>query len=179
MRKVIFGGASSLDNFFARPDGSVDWLTWDDEVGKIMADFWPRIDCIVMGRKTYEAAVAMGGGDGEMKNPYGNTDTYVFSRTLEPRSGDGFEIIRAEAGEFVAQLKQKDGKDICVLGGGDLASSLFEAGVIGEIGMNIQPVLLGSGIPAFFPMTRQVDLELTECRQLTTGSVYVTYKVKH
>jgi dihydrofolate reductase len=178
MRKVIFGGASSLDNFFARPDGSVDWLVWDDEVSRIMANFWPRIDCIVMGRKTYEVSLAMTSGD-EAKNPYGNIRTIVFSRTLEAGSASGVEIVNEDAGEFVRELKQQGGKDICILGGGDLASSLFEAGVIDEVGMNIQPVLLGAGIPAFYPMDRQVDLELIECRSLKSGSVYVTYRVKH
>jgi dihydrofolate reductase len=65
------------------------------------------------------------------------------------------------------------------MGGGDFAKSLFEADVIDEIGFNIQPVLLGSGIPLFHEMKRQIDLELLECRALKNGCVYVLYKVKH
>ena len=53
MRKVIFGGANSLDNYFAREDGSVDWLMWSDEAAKIMAEMWPRFDVMLMGRKTW------------------------------------------------------------------------------------------------------------------------------
>ncbi len=53
MRKVTFGGANSLDNFIARPDGAVDWLIWGDEAGEIMKGFWQNIDTIVMGRKTW------------------------------------------------------------------------------------------------------------------------------
>ena len=44
MRRVIFGGATSLDNLFARKDDSVDWLMWNDEVGEIMSEFWTTID---------------------------------------------------------------------------------------------------------------------------------------
>jgi dihydrofolate reductase len=52
MRKVTFGGASSLDGYFARKDDSVDWLMWSDEATTIIQDYWKTIDTIVMGRKT-------------------------------------------------------------------------------------------------------------------------------
>ena len=58
------------------------------------------------------------------------------------------------------------------------AKSLFEADLIDEVGLNIHPVLLGSGIPLFYEMPRQIDLELTECRQLSNGCVALTYQVK-
>ena len=60
MRKVVFGGANSLDNYFARKDDAVDWLMWSDEVGKIMADYFKTFDTVVMGRRTYEVALRMG-----------------------------------------------------------------------------------------------------------------------
>jgi dihydrofolate reductase len=181
MRKVIFGGANSLDNYIVREDGGMDWLIWSDEVTELMNEFWPRIDCIVMGRKTYEVAMASSPppDDGEdAANPYGDIKTYIFSRTLTPGTvKGGGEIVADDAGEFVGKLKQQPGKDICVMGGGDLARSLFEAGVIDEIGFNIHPVLLGSGVPMFHEMTRQIDLELLECKPMKSGCVYVSYRV--
>jgi dihydrofolate reductase len=75
-------------------------------------------------------------------------------------------------------LKKADGKDICVMGGGELARSLFEADLIDEIGFNIHPVLLGSGIPLFHELKRQIDLELLECKRFKNGCVYVSYRVK-
>lgn len=178
MRKVTFGGANSLDNYFARPDGSVDWLMWSDEAGEIMKDFWGKIDCIVMGRKTYDVAMQMTPKGKKIKNPYGDIKTYVFSRTLPPGEQNGVEIVEDDPGKFVAKLKNQKGKEICIMGGGDLARSLFEAGVIDEIGFNIHPVLLGSGIPLFYQMSRQIDLELIECRRMKNGCVYVLYRVK-
>ncbi len=65
------------------------------------------------------------------------------------------------------------------MGGGELAKSLFEAGVIDEIGFNIHPVLLGSGIPLFHEMTRQIELELLDCQTFKNGCVYVSYRVRH
>ena len=173
MRKVTFGGANSLDNYIARKDHAVDWLMWSDEASEIMKDYWKTIDTIVMGRKTYEVAAGSGGAS------FGSMKTYVFSRTVKKISGRGAEIISEDAAEFVRKLKAEEGKDICVMGGGELAKSLFEADLIDEIGFNIHPVLLGGGIPLFYEMKRQIDLELIECRQFKNGCVYVLYRVKN
>jgi dihydrofolate reductase len=64
------------------------------------------------------------------------------------------------------------------MGGGDFARTLLEGGVIDEIGFNIQPILLGSGIPLFREMKRQIDLEVLDCRRFKNGCVYVLYRVK-
>ncbi len=178
MRKVTFGGANSLDNFIARPDGAVDWLLWGAEAGEIMKGFWANVDTLVMGRKTFDVAMQMTPKGEKMKNPYGDMKTFVFSRTLPPGEQNGVEIVYDDPGEFVRDLKQKDGKEICIMGGGELALHLFEAGVIDEIGFNIHPVLLGQGVPLFHSMSRQIDLELVECRQFKNGCVYVLYRVK-
>jgi dihydrofolate reductase len=173
VRKVTFGGANSLDNYLARPDHEVDWLRWGDEAAAVMASFWKTIDTVLMGRKTFEVAVRKGQGRG-----YPGVKNYVFSRT--PRHVDGpVTFVSADAAQFVRDLKQQNGKDICLMGGSELARSLFEAGLIDEIGFNIHPILLGSGVPLFHPMSHQIDLELRECRAFKNGCVYVTYRVKH
>ncbi len=127
-----------------------------------------------MGRKTYNPAVEHSSG-----NPYKGVKTYVFSRTLEESKNEDVEIIRADAAEFVRNLRSEDGKNICVMGGGELAQSLFEAELIDEVSLNIHPVLLGSGIPLFHEMKHQVDLELVECRTLDKGCILSTYRVRH
>lgn len=177
MRKVTFGGANSLDNYLARPDHAVDWLRWGHEAAEVMADYWRDVDTVLMGRKTYEVAVASGQGGGDGGGDPGVT-TYVFSRTLPEGPGRGMTVVGRDPAEFVRELKAQDGKDICLMGGGELARPLFEAGLIDELGFNIHPVLLGSGIPLFHPMSRQIDLELTGCRPFKNGCVYVTYRVK-
>lgn len=182
MRKVIFGGANSLDGFFARKDNSVDWLMWSDEAAEIMKEMWPRFDTMIMGRKTWAAAQEQFSEEDleKARSLRSGMKEYVFSRTLTagPMKG-GYEIVNSDPGAFVRELKQQDGKDIMVMGGGNLARSLFEAGVIDEIGFNIHPVLLGSGIPLFYEMSRQIDLELVECRPFKNGCVYVLYRVKN
>lgn len=182
MRKVTFGGANSLDNFIARPNGAVDWLMWSDEAAAVMNDFWKKIDTVLMGRKTYEVAVGQGAKKSKNKrkskgNPFGGIKTYVFSRTL--KEAEGVEIVSENAAGFVRDLKEQDGREICLMGGGCFAKTLFEAGLIDEIGFNIHPVLLGRGIPLFLEMNRQIDLELIESKPFKNGCVYVLYRVKN
>jgi dihydrofolate reductase len=180
MRKIIFGGANSLDNYIARKDDAVDWLMWSDEAAEIMKTYWKRFDALLMGRKTYEVSLKMYPQPkrSAKKKQSSDISTYVFSRTLKPADHEDVEIVSQKAVEFVKKLKTEKGKDICLMGGGDLARHFFEAGLIDEIGFNIHPVLLGSGIPLFHEMGRQIDLELLECRPFKNGCVYVLYKIK-
>jgi len=173
MRKVTFGGANSLDNFIARKDDAVDWLLWTREVAEIMESFWKTIDTVVMGRRTWEVAARMGTG------AYPGVKNYVFSRTIKESPDSAITFVSEDAAAFVRKLKNEEGKDICVMGGGVLAKSLFEADLIDEVGINIHPVLLGSGIPLFYEMSRQIDLELIKNQQLSNGCVALTYRVKH
>ena len=173
MRTVTFGGACSLDNYFARSDDAVDWLIWSDDVGTIAAEYWKTVDTVIMGRRTYEVAVRSG------TNAYPEVKNYVVSRTLKESPDRKVEIISEDAVQFVRQLKGQDGKGICVMGGGLLAKSLLEADLIDELGLNIHPVLLGSGIRLFHEMDRQIDLELLVSKVLKSGCVYVLYRVKH
>jgi dihydrofolate reductase len=172
MRKVTFGGANSLDDYFARKDDAVDWLLWGEEVGSITATFWKTVDTVVMGRRTYDVALRSG------TTSYPGVKNYVFSRTLKESPDKKVEIISEDAAEFVGKLKNQEGNDICVMGGGLLAKSLFEANVIDEIGLNIHPVLLGSGIRLFHEMNHQIDLELLDCKPFKNGCVFVSYRVK-
>jgi len=87
--------------------------------------------------------------------------------------------VSSDAGEFVRDLKRQEGKGICVMGGGELAQSLFEAGVIDEVGLNIHPVLLGSGVPFFRDPGGRIALDLVESRTIDGGCVYAIYRVRH
>jgi len=132
-----------------------------------------------MGRKTYDIAMQYAPKGKKAKSFDDNMKTYVFSRTLEAGTRGGVTFLSGDPGEFVRNLKKEEGKEICILGGGDLAKTLMEAGVIDEIGFNVHPVLLGSGVPLFHEMKRQIDLELLECRPFKNGCFYVLYHVKN
>ena len=174
MRTVTYGAACSLDGFIAPSDGSMDWLHFSRDVQEYIATYWASIDTMLMGRKTWEVAVGQGGagGGGGTKG----ITTYVFSRTLDG-VGHGAQLVREDAGEFVRRLKEQPGKGICVMGGGELAQSLFAAGVIDEVGLNVHPILLGSGVPFFRDAGRRISLSLAECKVIDGGCVLSTYRV--
>lgn len=214
MRTVTYGAACSLDGFIADAACGLDWLHFSSDVQDVMAKYWPTVDTILMGRKTWDtsmggpecnepgveqAAGSEAGGpvarndetasaaDVGKASPAGDTTcesgmptdlrTYVFSRTLKQIEKPGVHLVSGDAGEFVRELKRKPGRGICVMGGGDFARSLLEAGVVDEVGLNVHPVLLGSGIPLFLDAGRRIRLSLAESRTIAGGCVLSTYRV--
>src|SRR6185503_6621945 len=105
-----------------------------------------EFDTAVMGRKTYEALVAQG-GNGAMRG----LDVLVFSRTLPAATRKGLCIVNDDAGDVVAALKEKPGRDIWLFGGGALFRSLLDAGLVDTVEVAVVPVLLGNGIPLLPP----------------------------
>ena len=174
MRKVIFSLANSLDNYIARKDGAIDWILSGEEAASAMTEFWKTIDAVVIGRKTYEPVLK----SGTPFPTFPGVKNYVLSHTLKESLDKNVEIIGEDAAEFIRRLKTEEGKDIFVMGGGLLAKPLFEANLIDEVGVTIHPVLLGSGIPLFHEISRQVDLELIKSQVFKNGCVSISYRVK-
>jgi dihydrofolate reductase len=189
MRTVTYGGAVSLDGFLADAAGGVDWLHFSKDVQQEMAEFWKEVDVILMGRKTW--AFAAGHADTaeareveaalektekkRRKNKEPAMRTYVFSRTLKGIDKPGVELVKSDAAAFVRDLKQRPGGRICLMGGGELAQSLIAEGLVDEVGLNIHPILLGSGAPVFRDPGHRVAFTLVQCRQIDGGCVAVKY----
>ena len=186
MRTVTYGGAVSLDGFLAGPGGTLDWLHWSEDVTSITSEFFKDVDIILMGRKTWAGAEAQsssskprarkssGAKPRRTKPP--KMQTYVFSRTLGPLDRPGVTVIADDAAAFVRDLKQQPGGRICLMGGGELAQSLIAADLVDEIGLNIHPVLLGSGVPVFRDPGHRIKLALVETRPLSGGCILATYR---
>lgn len=175
MRTVTYGAACSLDGYITAGDGAIDWLHFSADVQVFMNAFWPTIDTILMGRRTWEVAVQQHAGDAP---PTPGVSTYVFSRTLPRIDRPGVTLVREDAAPFVRALKERPGKGICVMGGGVLGTALIAAGVVDEIGLNVHPVLLGSGVPLFREMQGRVPLTLVESRRIDGGCLLTTYRPK-
>jgi dihydrofolate reductase len=172
-RKVIYGGACSLDGFLSDRNGAVDWLHFSRDVEKIMAKSWAEADTMLFGRKTWEDAAGRSGG-----STMAGVKGYVFSRTLTAVPEGGAELVTSDAGRFVRELRTRPGKDIIVMSGGNFATSLLQEQVIDEITLNVHPILLGSGVPAFLDPGKRVKLELKACKELDGGCLLITYKVR-
>jgi len=172
MRQVVYGAACSLDGFLAGPDGSLDWIHFSKDVERLIAAQWTRFDVVLMGRKTWLVGLEMGGAA-----TMPGAATYVFSRTLADQDAPGATLVRDDAVEFVRALKQAPGKDICLMGGGELAQSLFAAGLIDEVGLNIHPVILGAGAPFFRDPGHRIPMTLVDTETLDGGCIMATYRV--
>lgn len=173
MREVTYGGAISLDGFLAGRDEALDWLRWSDEAAAIARESFRGVDSILVGRKTFEAGLKMGGAP-----RMGGVTTYVFSRTLKalPDGADG-ELVGEDVVDFVRRMKRGPGGRMLVMGGGELGSALLAAGLVDEIGFSIHPILLGGGVPAFRSFEDRVELELIEARAMERGCVLVRHRV--
>lgn len=173
MRKVKLFIANSLDNYIARPDGAVDWLFTDGDYG--MSDFFQSVDAALLGRKTYDVALTLGkGGEAAFRG----MKYYVFSRTPSKSKNKNVQFVSDNIGKFVEQLKQAKGKDIWLMGGGELTASFLNENLLDELVLTVHPVLLGSGIPLFPGQHRQIDLRLVQSRSYESGIVQLHYCLK-
>ena len=170
-RKIVYGAAVSLDGYIAGPHDEVDWLQWTDDVAELSQATFARADTVLMGRRTYEVGVRAG------MRSFPGMRNVVFSSTLDPADYPEVEIIADDAVTFVRALRADAGGDIIVMGGGELARPLLVAGLIDEIGVNVQPVVLGAGVPLLPEIGTRVALELIESRVLSGGCVYSMYRV--
>lgn len=158
MRKIILGLGTSLDLYIARKSGAVDWLSMDWDYD--WTAFFKTIDAVLMGRKTWEKALEMTAPEKRNRNPYAGMEAYVFSNTLASSGAEGVEIVSGDLRNFVENLKAKPGKNIWLSGGGLLAKSFLNENLVDEIHLGITPLLLGSGLPLFPELDREIPLRL-------------------
>lgn len=170
MRRVRYSVAMSLDAYIAGPAGEYDWILMDPAID--FGAFFKTIDTVLMGRRTFELALRQHGGPG-----LSGMRTYVFSRTLRPEDFPDVTIVADDAGSRVASLRAEPGKDIWLMGGGDLFRSLLHAGVVDTVEVGVVPVLLGQGIPLLPHLPTSVRLELTRAEPFPSGIVLLRYAV--
>lgn len=172
-RDVVLYITASIDGFIADNDGGVDWLVDPDEEDFGFLGFMESIDTVLQGSHTYLTTLDLVDED-----PYGGTTDYVFtSRDDLPVLGDPV-FVKDDPVPFVRKLKEEPGKRIWLIGGGELATTLMEAGLIDEIDLYVQPVLLGDGIPLWRPPMTTRLLELVETKSWPSGIAQLRYRVR-
>lgn len=170
MRKIILFIASSLDGYIARKSGEIDWLFTDQDYG--YSDFYSNIDTLLMGRKTYEQVLTFG------EYPYEGVKTYVFSKNTDLSLAPDTEIISDNIKTFVSSLKEKNGKNIWLVGGAQLVFELINAKLIDEVILSIHPIILGEGIGLFPTKISPQFFQLTQCQSYNTGLVQLSYDLR-
>jgi dihydrofolate reductase len=174
-RKIIVYIATSADGYIARPDGNVDWLNRPPTAGDYgMGAFFKSIDTILLGRKTYDVSLKLGGGVGVF-NP--KVKNYVFTHRPPEASVPGVEFVDEPILPFAKRLRAGEGKDIWMMGGGQLIGAFLDEGQIDEFSIHVIPVLIGEGIPLIHPRHRHVPLKLISTRRFSDGVVHLHYRV--
>jgi dihydrofolate reductase len=173
-RRIIASLATSADGFIARGDGSVDWLDRPRPRGNYeMAAFLRTIDTILLGRKTWDQALAMGVKKGGFGAPH-----YVFSRQPPAEDANGVTYVRERLEDFVRRLRAEPGRDVWVMGGAGLIGSVLDAGELDELIIHVVPVLIGEGIPLLPAGRRKLPLRLASLRKFSDGVVRLHYALR-
>jgi dihydrofolate reductase len=170
MRKVVLSVGMSLDGYIARPDGAVDFLFMSKDYS--MAPFFATVDTAIMGRKTLEAGLKMSGGS----LPRSNMTMYVFSKSKPPGERDGVIFVDETPAGFIGELRRRPGKDIWLMGGGELTRAFLDADLVDQLRLGVVPVLLGDGIPLFPSGFAQRDFTLIENKSYSKGLIALTYE---
>jgi dihydrofolate reductase len=171
MRKVVLGLGISLDGYIARLDDSVDFLFMPKDYS--MGPFMATIDTAIMGRKTYEAGLKMGGG-----GSFGgySMSFYVMSRSLPPGERGGVTFTDQSPAALIAQIRKRKGNDIWLMGGGELARDFLKVDLVDELYLGVVPVLLGEGLPLFPSGFPQRNLALIENKTFSKGLIALKYR---
>jgi len=161
MSRTIYFTATTLDGFLADPDDGMDWLLTQDHdpQGALSPEaFMQEVGALVMGRTTYDWVRAHMAGSGEPW--YYDVPTWVMThRGADPVEGADIRFASGDVAEVHARMAEAaDGKDLWVVGGGQLAVDLTRAGLLDEIRVSIAPVTLGAGRPL---LPAPIDLRLT------------------
>lgn len=173
-RKIIVSIATSADGYIARPDGGVEWLDRPRPAGNYgMSAFFESIDTVLWGRKTYDVALRFTGGKGVARGL--RVKNYVFSRRPPKSHTSDVEFVRESIPSFAKRLRATPGKDIWMMGGGELIGSFLDAGEIDEFVIHVIPTLIGEGIPLIAPRYRLVRLMLLSTRRFPDGVVRLHY----
>jgi len=173
MRKVVFFIATSLDGYIAGDKGDIDWLFTDHDTDYGYNEFYSSVDAIIMGRKSYETLLAFD------EFPYKDKQCYVFSKTLAYSGIKNVEVINNSDPElFIKGLLETPGKDIWLLGGGNLAAAFLKNSLVDRIIISIHPILIGGGVPLFERCNVATEWNLKEVESFDSGLVQITYDKK-
>jgi dihydrofolate reductase len=176
--RTIYYVAASADGYIADRSGKLDWLFPFEKaegVGAHYEAFMRNVGALAMGRDTYEFVLAHGGAWA-----YPGKPTWVFTHRECPRfAGEGVDLrfTSADVGAVHEELvRAAGGKDVWLVGGGNLVAQFAARGLLDEIHLGVAPVVLGGGVP-FLPVARAAPLELLATTRFGMGFVELRYRV--
>ncbi len=176
MKKIILYSAASLNGKIARSNGNVDWLESipnpeNSDYGYF--DFYKTIDTTIQGFNTYQQIIDWG-----IEFPYKEKKNYVLTRKQGLNDTEHVQFVSANHIKFIRELKQQAGKDIWLIGGGQVNTLLFNENLIDEVHLHIMPVIIPDGIEIFENKPQQKMLKLNKSKSYASGVVELQYKIE-
>ena len=174
-RKIIVNIATSADGYVARPDGNLDWLTERPAPKGFygLPEFERSSDAKILGRKTFDRSLQMGARFGA------DAVHYVFSRRPPPASVPvGVNFVTESIGAFAERLRTQAGKNVWMMGGGEIIGSFLDEGAIDEFIVTVVPMFIGEGIHLIAPKNREVALRLLSSQRFSDGVIQLHYAVR-
>lgn len=174
-RKIIVNIATSADGYIARPDGNLDWLTERPAPKGFygLPEFERSTDAQILGRKTFDRSLELGASF------RADSVHYVFSRRPAPASlPAGVTFLSEPIGGWAERLRRQPGKNVWLMGGGEIIASFLDEGAIDEFIITLVPFFIGEGIPLLAPRHRQVPLRLLGAQPFPDGVVQLHYAVQ-
>jgi dihydrofolate reductase len=180
MRRLVMWNLVAIDGFFEGPKSwDLDWheYVWGEELEQLSLEQLKSADMLLFGCVTYQGMAShWPSATGEVADAMNAISKVVFSRTLEKAEWTNTRLVKADAQDEVARLKQQSGKDLFIFGSADLSSTLIRRGLIDEYRLGLTPVVLGSGKPLFKPGPDRLRMNLLEARPLKSGCVILRYE---
>ena len=185
MAKLIYSMLTSLDGYVADETGNFDWAAPDEDVHAFVNDVARPIGTMLLGRRMYDVLVAWESDDMLVDQPpaivdFANiwraSDKIVYSRSLESPRTARTQIEREFDPDAIRRLKGTADRDLSI-GGPELAAQALRAGLVDEIQLYLNPIIIGGGNPAL-PSDLRLQLELQDERRFANRVVYVSYGVK-
>jgi len=176
MRKVILYIAMSLNGKIARKNGKVDWLESlpnPENTDHGYNELLQSVDTTIMGNSTYKQLISWG-----IEFPYKHKKNYVFTRNKSLSANENVEFISENHLDFIKTLKNEPGKHIWLIGGGQLNTLFFNAGLIDEFRVFVMPVIIPDGIEIFELLPLERYLVLYDSVQYSSGAVELIYTIE-
>lgn len=176
MRKIVAGLAISVDGVVESPS---NWMIFNDEMDAVIGAGIAQSDAILLGRHTYLEFAELWpnqGSDVPMADYMNNTPKYIVSSTLDNLGWANSSLLAGDLGEELTKLKEQPGKNILIPGSPRLVRSLLLGGLLDELSLMVNPIVVGSGMRLFDDVTERVGLKLVESSTLSNGALAVTYQ---
>jgi dihydrofolate reductase len=182
MRKVLFFMLTSLDGYFEGPGHEIDWHNTDEEFQEFAIEQTGQAGMLLFGRVTYEMMVSYWPtrqaieSDPIVAHLMNTLPKIVFSKTLTKADWQNTRLVKTDFIKEVSALKEQPGKDLCILGSSDLAVSFLEAGLLDEIRILVNPIVLGAGKHLFKGIQDRLKLKLLKTRIFKNGNILLYYQ---